>query len=69
MVANSRASIYNFPVGSILGSHTTTHTRMATLSTLSEVSTHCCMQEARELKKSKAVVGTTSSERKGGTNS
>jgi hypothetical protein len=68
-MANSCAYIYNFLAGSILGSHTTTCKRMATLSTVSEVSTYCCMQEARELEKSKAVDDTTSSERKDGTNS
>ena len=43
---------------------------MATVSTVSEVSAYCGMQEARELKISKAVDSdTTSSESKDGTNS
>ena len=43
---------------------------MATISTVSEVSAYCCLQKARELKKSKAVDDTTSSsESKDGTNS
>ena len=70
MANYSCAYIYNFFAGSILGSHTTTYKRMATISTVSEVSAYCGMQEARELKKSTAVDDTsTSSESKDGTNS